>query len=234
MLRIFAPPTHDHMLRPDAVTAANLLLHLAVFLVLFIPFGAEKKESLIDRLMVYLVPPAQPGVREISTGAAPRSGDAEESGLRSGGKDPRGTPERITTNAVAPSLESADFRIKDQASQGDNALSALEVDSTVIYDPTSRAPEYPPHLQSKGIQGFAQVRYVVDTTGLVDTMSYRVMTSSNVDFAVAVRRALPGMHFRPALQSGQKVRQLVEQTFRFRLAPPSDTLVPKPSVKPPG
>jgi TonB family protein len=109
----------------------------------------------------------------------------------------------------------------------------LEVDSAVVFDPTSAAPEYPPHLQAKGIEGYAQVRYVVDTSGLVDTMTYRVLNTSNSDFAVAVRRALPNMHFRPAMQSGFKVRQLVEQNFRFRLAPPTDTTTRKPAVKPP-
>jgi TonB family protein len=234
MIRIFAPPTHDHTLRPDAVTAVNFLLHIAVFLALFIPFGGGvEKESLIDRLIVYLVPPADPGIRQVETGLAPRSDEGVESGLQSEGKSARGAPESITPNQVVPTLNSADLRIKDQPSQGDNALSVLEVDSAVVYDPTSAAPEYPAHLQSRGIEGFTSVRYVVDTTGLVDTMTYRVLTSSHADFAVAVRRALPGMHFRPALQSGQKVRQLVEQTFRFRIAIPSDTLVPRPGVKPP-
>jgi hypothetical protein len=64
----------------------------------------------------------------------------------------------------------------------------------------------------------------------VDTTTYRVLTATHGDFAVAVRRALPNMHFRPALQSGVKVRQLVEQSFRFRMA--RDTTSRNPAPKP--
>jgi hypothetical protein len=35
------------------------------------------------------------------------------------------------------------------------------------------------------------------------------------------------------MQGGVKVRQLVEQTFRFRMAAPADTAHRKPDPKPP-
>jgi TonB family protein len=103
------------------------------------------------------------------------------------------------------------------------ALTVLEVDSAVVRDPTSAAPEYPAHLLHSGVQGRAEVRYVVDTLGSVDTLSYRVLRASHVDFAVSVRRALPNMRFRPAMQGGRRVRQLIEQTFSFRINPSQGT-----------
>jgi hypothetical protein len=38
-------------------------------------------------------------------------------------------------------------------------------------------------------------------------------------FTTAVQAALGQMHFKPAIRGGEKVRQLVEQHFRFRIAP---------------
>jgi TonB family protein len=233
MIRLFAPPTHDQVLRRDPVTAANLLLHLAALVLLFVPFGKESKESLIDRLIVYLVPPQEPGNREAGVAAVAEPDAGSEQGVPSEGTDPDGNTEKITDGNISPTLRSADLRIAQQAHEGDDAFSVLEVDSAVVYDPTSAAPEYPHHLMAQGIEGFAAVRYVVDSTGLVDTMTYRVLTSSHPDFAVAVRHALPRMHFRPALQGGVKVRQLVEQTFRFRMAAPADTTRRPPDLKPP-
>ena len=112
---------------------------------------------------------------------------------------------------------------------GDNALTEVEVDSTVVRDPTSAAPSYPPQLLAKGIEGSVLARYVVDTTGRVDTLTWRVISTTHPDFAEAVRQTLGGMHFRPAIQGGSRVRQLVEQTFRFRITP-ADPKRPAPSA----
>lgn len=233
MIRLFAPPTHDGVLHRDPVTAANLLLHIAALVALLVPFGTEKKESLLDRLIVYLVPTPTPGnsVEGLAAEATPDAGDAV--GLPATGTTPKGAEEEhIEPGPVIPALQAADLKMKDQGQPGDNAFSVLEVDSTVIYDPTSAAPEYPHHLMELGVEGHAQVRYVVDTTGVVDTMTYRVIQSTHGDFAAAVRMALPRMHFRPAMQGGQKVRQLVEQTFRFKMAA-RDTTRRKPDAQPP-
>ena len=233
MIRLFAPPTHDEVLHRDPVTAANLLLHIAALVALFVPFGKVDKESLIDRLIVYLVPTPEPGNREAGVAALTETDPGAAEGEPASGKEASGVTERITAGPVVPKLDAGDIKIAEQAEPGDNAFSVLEVDSTVIYDPTSAAPEYPLHLMNQGIEGFAMVRYVVDSTGLVDTMTYRVLNATHGDFAVAVRRALPHMHFRPAMQSGKRVRQLVEQTFRFRIAPTADTTRKKPDPKPP-
>lgn len=231
MIRLFAPPTHDEVLHRDPVTVANLLLHLAVLLGLFIPFGSKEKESLIDRLIVYLVPPREPGSREAGVAAVAENDAGDVSAAPATGDNAAGVTERITPGPLVPVLSSADLKVDEQVQPGDNAFSVLEVDSTVVFDPTSAAPEYPLHLQDQGIEGFASVRYVVDSTGLVDVITYRVLTATHADFAVAVRRALPNMHFRPAMHSGVKVRQLVEQIFRFRIA--RDSTIRKPEPKPP-
>jgi protein TonB len=67
---------------------------------------------------------------------------------------------------------------------------------------------------------------------VVDTLTYRVLHATHADFAVAVRLALPGMRFRPAIRAGNRVRQLVEQTFSFKISP-KESLHTAPRPNPP-
>jgi TonB family protein len=103
----------------------------------------------------------------------------------------------------------------------DTIFSVLEVDSTVERFDGGVAPAYPPELLARGAEGTVYVQFVVDTTGLVDTTSVRVLSSADPLFEASVRAALSSMQFRPAKRSGHKVRQLVEQHFRFTITPPS-------------
>ena len=101
----------------------------------------------------------------------------------------------------------------------DSTFTTLEVDSTATRDPASSAPAYPASLLAQGIQGSVDAQYVVDTTGSADSASLRILASTHPDFTAAVRAALPGMRFTPARIGDQKVRQLVEQEFTFRITP---------------
>jgi TonB family protein len=75
-------------------------------------------------------------------------------------------------------------------------------------------------MLEKGVEGSVLTRYIIDTTGRADSASLQVMTATNGAFTDAVREALPGMRFSPAVVQGHKVRQLVEQNFEFRILPP--------------
>jgi protein TonB len=90
-----------------------------------------------------------------------------------------------------------------------------EMGRPVRRDPASAAPTYPDYLQRQGIEGTVAVEYIVDTTGLADSASLRILRTSHPAFAEAVRAALPGMRFEPGEVGGQLVRQLVTQEFRF-------------------
>ncbi|HTC23841.1 MAG TPA: energy transducer TonB [Gemmatimonadales bacterium] len=103
----------------------------------------------------------------------------------------------------------------------DTIFSVLEVDSTVERFEGSAAPAYPPELLARGREGTVYVQFVVDTTGLVDTASIRILSSPDSLFEQSVRSALSSTRFRPAKRSGHKVRQLVEQHFRFTITVPS-------------
>jgi hypothetical protein len=237
MTRIFAPSTPDSFLRRDGIAVGILIMHIVVLtLVVAPPVRETSQDEILDRLIVFLVPPDDPGPRAASEGesgynAAATSGTGEGDGAVS----PTSGPVIERTGEI-PAIPSASLDMSRFAIPEEDALTVLEVDSAVVREPTSAAPEYPAHLLNSGLQGHAEVRYVVDTLGFVDTLSYRVVKATHIDFAVAVRRALPKMRFRPALRSGVKVRQLVEQTFRFKITvpagpdtPPNDPGAPTPA-----
>jgi TonB family protein len=103
----------------------------------------------------------------------------------------------------------------------DTAFSVLEVDETVERYPSSAAPIYPPDLLAIGAEGLVDAIYVVDTTGQVDTTTIQVAHSDDPRFTASVLSAMKLMRFRPASRGGEKVRQLVQQQFRFRMVPAS-------------
>lgn len=92
-----------------------------------------------------------------------------------------------------------------------------EVDNPAAYDPRSRAPAYPDSLQRLGIEGSVTAQFIVDTTGRAADSSLQIIGFTHESFARSVRDALPGMLFRPAELQGSKIRQLVQQTFSFRM-----------------
>jgi TonB family protein len=112
----------------------------------------------------------------------------------------------------------------------DTVATAVDVDSMVTRFSDSAAPMYPPKLLELKIEGGAYVQFVVDTMGMADTMSFRVISTTHPEFAQSVRDALPGMRFRPAILRSRKVPQLVEQPFMFKIqtAPKQTTAAAKP------
>jgi hypothetical protein len=57
--------------------------------------------------------------------------------------------------------------------------------------------------------------FVVDTTGRVEPATINLVVSPGPAYSDAVRRALPGAEFTPAVRGGRTVRQLVQLTVRF-------------------
>jgi TonB family protein len=103
----------------------------------------------------------------------------------------------------------------------DTVFSVLEVDEIVQRYDGSAAPAYPRDLLALGAEGLVQMIYVVDSTGVVDTASARVIGSDDPRFTASVFTALGQMRFRPARRAGKPVRQLVQQQFRFQIVPQS-------------
>ncbi len=76
---------------------------------------------------------------------------------------------------------------------------------------------YPEVLRSAQVEGTVMASFVVDTSGYADMSTFTVISSDHELFTNAVRRALARIRYRPAEVGGQKVKQLVQQPFQFRL-----------------
>jgi protein TonB len=84
--------------------------------------------------------------------------------------------------------------------------------------PGGGSPTYPSSLKSAGVGGETIASFVVDTTGLVDASSLKIIKTTDPLFAQSVAAALPNMRFTAALVGGRKVKQLVMQPFMFQIA----------------
>lgn len=84
------------------------------------------------------------------------------------------------------------------------------------------APIYPDSLWRAGIAGRVVAEFVVDSTGLVEPESLRIVSATQPYFASAVTAALGEAVFRPALLAGKPVRQIVLLPFVF--SPANDSV----------
>jgi len=78
-------------------------------------------------------------------------------------------------------------------------------------------PRYPPVLRQSGIEGWAQVRFIVGLDGRAEAGSIDVVGSSHASFEAPAIEAIAASRFLPARLRGRSVRQLVEQVVRFKL-----------------
>ena len=226
--------SHDTRTTPVGV-AISLVVHAVLAAVVVVAYrqgGSE--DNLLDEFASYLVPiervagwQGDPTVN-FNPGAEGDGKKASEKG--SGGMGAAGGtgPHSPTAGDTANSTQ---LRITLPSIIGDSILTEIEVDSAVKRYEWSASPDYPITMLQQNIEGGAFVIYVVDTLGIADTTSFKVVRTTHDEFADAVRAAMPKMRFRPALLGGMKVRQLVQQNFSFKIQRP-DSVLP-PIIKPP-
>ena len=92
-----------------------------------------------------------------------------------------------------------------------------EVDKPVAPAPGNKGPLYPRELREAQQEGEVRVQFVVDTTGRAEPKGIKILASTHPFFTVSVQNALLEMTFVPAEYNGHRVRQRVEQPFRFCL-----------------
>jgi protein TonB len=132
--------------------------------------------------------------------------------------------------ASAPSASAGDASDKADAereesrkrgtgsSQADgSAFLGDQVEREVQRLPGGPVPRYPEHLRANNITGEVLMRFVVGTNGRVESGSFQVISSPERAFSDAVRAAVMSTRFRPAEVGGRPVRQLVEQSFIFKI-----------------
>jgi len=93
-----------------------------------------------------------------------------------------------------------------------------QVDEPVVLR-ESVPPRYPAALKSAGISGEVWAQFVVDETGRINMRTFKPLKSPDPQFTAAVKAALPTWQLDPAIRQGKKVKQLVQQSFVFRLPP---------------
>lgn len=95
-------------------------------------------------------------------------------------------------------------------------FTADQVDAMATLDSAKPlAIPYPPALYAAHVRGNVLAEFVVDREGHVEAGTLTIVTSSHPLFTEAVRLALGGAIFNPALRGGKAVRQLVHQPFEF-------------------
>lgn len=80
-----------------------------------------------------------------------------------------------------------------------------------------KPPRYPGVLRTAGIEGFVEVRFVIDTAGRVEPNSADVIESTHPMFEEPALQAVIAARFIPARLAGRTVRQLTSQRVSFKL-----------------
>jgi protein TonB len=101
------------------------------------------------------------------------------------------------------------------AGDAGDALFAAQVEKPATPRNGNPSPKYPSLLESSRVEGGVLVQFVVDTLGIADMSTFRVLDATNELFAESTRASLAKWRFYPAEAGGRKVRQIVQLPLRF-------------------
>lgn len=118
---------------------------------------------------------------------------------------------------LACSLNASLARAQD--SQSSSPLSeqtylSFQVDQMVRVR-TRAVPVYPERLRAAHVEGAVMVQFAVDERGAAQMSTFKVLKATNEAFVESVKHAVSAMSFHPAEAQGRKVKQLVQQEFKF-------------------
>ncbi len=97
------------------------------------------------------------------------------------------------------------------------AFFEYQVEQPVTLAEGNPAPRYPESLEKARVEGTVIAQFVVSTAGKPELDTFEVLKSSNELFTRAVREVLPELRFTAAEVGGERVRQLVQMPFGFRI-----------------
>jgi protein TonB len=118
--------------------------------------------------------------------------------------------------AIIPSAASAQTPATQVVSAAPSSQTYLDfqVDQSVKIK-SAVAPIYPDRLKNGGIEGQVIVQFIVDENGAAVMDSFKVLRSNDSAFSEAVKKAVSQTTYIPAELQGRKVRQLVQQPYKF-------------------
>jgi protein TonB len=105
--------------------------------------------------------------------------------------------------------------ISGDAGDSGEPLFAAQVEKPATPRNGNPSPKYPSLLESSRVQGDVLVQFVVDTLGVADMSTFKVLDATNELFAESTRASLAKWRFFPAEAGGRKVRQIVQLPLRF-------------------
>jgi protein TonB len=118
--------------------------------------------------------------------------------------------------AVIPSAASAQTAATQTASAAGSSQTFLDFQvETPVKIKSAAVPVYPSRLREAGIEGHVIVQFVVDENGNALMDSFKVLRSNDNSFSEAVKKAVSQTTYIPAELQGRKVRQLVQQPYKF-------------------
>jgi len=188
--------------------------------------GANMPFDSVRREPIYLPPPdrapshggSREAVRYVKL--APEGPGVGEGPRVMGDARPPAVPDEIVGDRAKDTVTATPV---PESKGEDSVYSVLEVDVAVVRAANSAAPAYPLKMLQQHISGSVAAQYIVDTTGFADTASLHVLNTPRSEFIQAVKDVLPYMRFEPARIGKTKVRQLVEQSFSFKITDPDTT-----------
>jgi TonB family protein len=226
--------------RPVGGAVASMLAHGAVVtaLVLGGKPAIRAATEFEERIAEYLFPKDRApkiGQESVSYVPAPGGGNGSTASIGSTGKGEdrdvpiKHDPLRLEIEKPEAGTAGTPELIQQQQKMAESlgAFALLDVDSGAVRDPHSAAPSYPPDMEARGVEGLVKVRFVVDSTGLVDISTVKILQTTNESFARSVRAAMPDMRFRPAMINSHAVRQMSEQDFAFKVVAKHDSIATK-------
>lgn len=230
---IFAAPTPD---RTGPIVSAFLhavLVATAVIAPAAATIVITDPDSIPEGLRFLIPPSASPASALAQVTYTQGGGDGgditdgveSETGGRRAGERNSSAQDAARATSSAVSLDAFSAGASEELA---DVFQVVEVDSAAEREPDSAAPTYPPALMTAGVEGWAAVRFVVDTNGRVDIATVQSIGFTSPEFHRAVREALPKMKFRPARIGGKPVRQLAEQLFKFEIVRTDTTARPTP------
>jgi hypothetical protein len=125
------------------------------------------------------------------------------------------------------------FSVPDVPETFTTTLFARDVTTPAAAVPGSPAPTYPAARLAKGERAVVSTMFVVGANGQPDMTTFRVLSTNEADFVLAVRDALHRTRFVPADKDGTAVPQVVQVTYDFGLDgdPERGDVMIRPMVK---
>jgi protein TonB len=125
------------------------------------------------------------------------------------------TPAIDVSTLFGPATPTASGGAHDGTGDDGAPMFAAPVEKPAIPRSGNPSPKYPSLLESSRVEGAVLVQFVVDTLGVADMSSFKVLDATNELFAESTRATLTKWRFYPAEAGGRKVKQIVQLPLKF-------------------